>query len=104
MLAEILAAAIGHNPNGAISQVPKQGRKRFFKTKNYRALIGSFNQLYILIGAGLRRNDCAIKHRIEGPLHVSRAHDLAVVKTHSRAEMKDVSQGIRNLPAFGERR
>ncbi len=104
MAIEILAAAVRHDADRAVGQIPQQRRERLLQMEDDGVVIGGVDAVDRSVGAGLRAAQFATDERVEGPLHVARGQRLAVVKPNAMMQMEDVGLRIGNLPTFGQPR
>ena len=96
---EVLAAAIRHDADGAIGQVPQQRRKRLLQMEDDGVVVGRVDVVDRGVGACLSAANFAAEERIEGPLHVARGQQLSVVEVDAVMQMKDVRLRDREFPS-----
>ena len=99
---EVLAAAIRHDADGAVGQVPQQRRKRLFQVEDDGVVVGGVDVVDRSVGACLGAAEFAAEQRIEGPLHIARGQRLAIVEANTVMQMKNVGLRIGDLPTLGQ--
>ena len=99
-----ISAAVGHNADRAIGEIPQQGGVRLFHVKYHGEVIRRIEVIHEAIGRRLGTANLSGKQGIEGPLHIARGERTPVVKLHAVMKVKDVGQRIGNLPALGQSR
>src|SRR5437763_6756926 len=72
--------------------------------KSDRVVVGRFDAIDESVRRCAGTANLSLQQGIEGPLHIPRSERAAIVELHSTVKVKDVSQRIGNVPAFGERR
>ena len=101
MLRHLIAAAIGYNANRAVRHIPEQGCVRLFHVEDHRSIVRRIDTVHEAVYRCLRAAYLALQQGIKRPLHIARSQRPPIVKFSAAMKMKDVGQGIGNLPAFG---
>ena len=95
-----VAAAIGHNPDRAVRQIPEQGRVLFLHVEDHRDIVRRVDAVHERVHRRLGAANLALQQRVESPLHIARGERTPIVKRDATMQMKDVGERIGNLPAF----
>src|SRR5262249_41590896 len=95
-------AALGHNANRTVGEIPQQSGEGLFQVEHNREVVRCVDVVDGAIDAGLGGADLSCQQGIERPLHVTRGEGSSVVKLYGRSNMEDVSKRVRNFPAFRE--
>ena len=102
MRRDFTSAAVGHDANRAIGQIPQQSGDRFLHVKDDGEVIGRIDAIDEAVDRRLGAANLALKQGIERPLHVARGERTSIMKLHAVMQMKDVGERIGNLPALGQ--
>ena len=70
--------------------------------ENHCELIRCIDMVHESISGCLGAANLALQQGLERPLHITRGKRPSIVELDPLMEMKDVSLGIRNFPAFGD--
>ena len=98
----LIAAAVGHNANRSIGDVPQQRGVRFLHVEDNREVIRSVEMIEKAKGCRFRATNLSSKQGIESPLHVARGQRASVVEFHASMQMKNIGERVGNLPALGQ--
>ena len=102
LAADLVAAAVGHDADGAVGKIPQQRGERFFEVEDDGVVVGRLDVVHESVDRRLGAANLSLQQGIESPLHVASGQRAAVVELHAVMQMKNIGQRIGNLPAFGQ--
>src|ERR1700733_9620254 len=100
MAAQFLAAAVGHNSDGAVRNVPQQCCEWLFEMEYHRVIVGRIDAINQTICSRFGAANLSLQQGIESPLYVARGKRAPIMKSHALMQMKNIRTWIRNFPAF----
>src|SRR6185437_11814225 len=99
---EVASAAVGNDTNSGVAEVPEKAGVGLAEVEDDGGGVGRIDAGDVFVGAGFDGDDGSVEDGVERPLYVARSEGAAILKMHPGAEMKDVGEGVGDLPACGE--
>src|SRR5271156_1822945 len=102
MTCHFISATERDDADGAVGEIPQQGSVRFLQVEDYGEIVRCVDAIDEAVNGGFGAANLALQQGIERPLDVARSESASVMELHAVMEMKNVGEGIGNLPAFGQ--